>query len=103
MRLPGADSSAAFARGAADPSVTAEGRRDRGAPRVERIFGAEIKRWTIATGATGLAGWEVAVHGLQATMVDVLVRVAFADGHVVSRLLRPDVPTFVFRADTAAT
>jgi len=28
-------------------------------PRVERIFGAEIKRWTIATGPRGLDGWEV--------------------------------------------
>jgi hydrogenase/urease accessory protein HupE len=64
-------------------------------PRVERLFGAEIKRWTIKTGPDGLEGWEVAVHGLQTTMVDVLVRVAFADGRVVSRLLRPDAPSFV--------
>lgn len=70
-------------------------------PRTERLEGAEIKRWTIATGPRGLDGWEVAVHGLQATMVDVLVRVAFADGHVVTRLLRPDAPTFVLQnADT---
>jgi hydrogenase/urease accessory protein HupE len=70
-------------------------------PRVERIFGAEIKRWTIATGPRGLDGWEVTVHGLQTTMVDVLVRVAFADGRVVSRLLRPDAPSFVFGKETA--
>jgi hydrogenase/urease accessory protein HupE len=63
-------------------------------PRTERIFGAEIKRWTIQV-PRGLDGWEVAVHGLQATMVDVLVRIAFADGRVVSRLLRPDAPSFV--------
>lgn len=70
-------------------------------PRVERIFGAEIKRWTTATGPRGLEGWEVAVHGLQTTMVDVLVRIAFADGRVVSRLLRPDAPSFVLgKADT---
>jgi len=69
-------------------------------PRVERIFGAEIKRWTIQV-PRGLDGWEVAVHGLQATMVDVLVRVAFADGHVVSRVLRPDAPSFVFEKETA--
>ena len=70
-------------------------------PRVERIFGAEIKRWTISTGAHGLDGWEVTVHGLQATMTDVLVRVALADGRVVSRLLRPDAPSFVFGKETA--
>jgi hydrogenase/urease accessory protein HupE len=65
-------------------------------PRVERLPGAEIRRWTIATGAKGLDGWEVAVHGLQATMVDVLVRISLADGRVVSRVLRPDAPSFTF-------
>jgi hypothetical protein len=55
-------------------------------PSVERLQGAEIKRWTIATGAQGLEGWNVSVHGLEATMVDVLVRIALADGRVVSRL-----------------
>jgi hydrogenase/urease accessory protein HupE len=68
-------------------------------PRAERIFGAEIKRWTISTGAKGLEGWEVTVHGLQSTMVDVLVRIASADGQVVSRMLRPDAPSFVFHAN----
>ena len=70
-------------------------------PRSERIFGAEIKRWTISTGPRGLDGWEVTVHGLQATMTDVLVRIALADGRVVSRLLRPDAPSFVFGQETA--
>jgi hydrogenase/urease accessory protein HupE len=69
-------------------------------PRSERLFGAEIKRWTIRV-PRGLEGWEVSVHGLSATMVDVLVRVAFQDGRVVSRLLRPDVPSFVFTKETA--
>ena len=63
--------------------------------RSERLFGAEVKRWTIKTGPHGLEGGEIAVHGLETTMVDVLVRVAFADGRVVSRLLRPDAPSFV--------
>jgi hydrogenase/urease accessory protein HupE len=65
-------------------------------PRVERIFGAEIKRWTIEV-PRGLDGWEVAVHGLPSMMIDVLVRVAFEDGRVVSHLLRPDAPSFVFQ------
>lgn len=68
-------------------------------PRVERLAGAEIKRWTIRTGPQGLESWEVSVHGLSATMVDVLVRIALADGRVVSRLLRPDAPSFVFGAE----
>ena len=54
-------------------------------PRIERIFGAEIKRWTIRV-PNGLEGWEVTVHGLPSTMVDVLVRIAFKDGRVVSHL-----------------
>lgn len=70
-------------------------------PRVERLPGAEIKRWTILTGPGGLEGWEVTVHGLSATMVDVLVRVELADGRVVSRLLRPDAPSFTFSSETA--
>ena len=70
-------------------------------PRSERIFGADIKRWKISTGPRGLYGWEVTVHGLQATMTDVLVRIALADGRVVSRLLRPDAPSFVFGQETA--
>lgn len=69
-------------------------------PRVERLQGAELQRWTIRA-PRGLEGWEVRVHGLEATMVDVLVRVAFADGRVVSRLLRPDAPSFTFTAETA--
>jgi hydrogenase/urease accessory protein HupE len=68
-------------------------------PRSERLFGAEVKRWTIRV-PRGLEGWDVRVHGLSATMVDVLVRVAFQDGRVVSRLLRPDAPSFVFTKET---
>jgi hydrogenase/urease accessory protein HupE len=70
-------------------------------PRVERIFGAEIKRWTFSTDAKGLDGWEVTVHGLPSTMVDVLVRIALKDGRVVTHLLRPDAPSFVFHANDA--
>lgn len=69
--------------------------------RVERIFGAEIKRWTITTDERGLEGWNVVIHGLQATMIDTLVRIELADGRVVSRLLRPESPSFVFGGETA--
>jgi hydrogenase/urease accessory protein HupE len=69
--------------------------------RVERLPGAEVRRWKIATGPRGLNGWNVTVHGLQATMTDALVRVELADGRVVSRLLRPSAPSFVFGTDKA--
>jgi hypothetical protein len=65
-----------------------------------RLFGAEVKRWTIRV-PHGLEGWDVTAHGLSATMVDVLVRVAFKDGRVVARMLRPDAPSFVFARETA--
>lgn len=67
---------------------------------VERLQGCEIRRWTIRAGAHGLQGWNVAVHGLQTTLTDVLVRIEFRDGRVVSRLLRPDAPSFVLSADS---
>lgn len=63
--------------------------------------GAEIKRRRIRTGPQGLENWELTVHGLSATMVDVLVRIAHSDRRVVSRMLRPDAPSFTFRAETA--
>jgi hydrogenase/urease accessory protein HupE len=66
-------------------------------PQIERLEGAELRRWTIRV-PHGLEGWEVTVHGLPATMVDVLVRIDLADGHVVSRILRPDAPSFIFSA-----
>ncbi|RYD26012.1 MAG: HupE/UreJ family protein, partial [Verrucomicrobiaceae bacterium] len=70
--------------------------------RSERIQGAELKRWTIRTGPCGLEGWDVMVHGLPATMVDVLVRIALRDGRVITHLLRPDAPSFRFQAGDAA-
>jgi hydrogenase/urease accessory protein HupE len=66
-------------------------------PVVERLQGSEVRRWTIRV-PHGLDGWEVTAHGLSATMVDVLVRVELADGRVVSQLLRPESPSFVFSA-----
>jgi hypothetical protein len=69
-------------------------------PSVERMQGAELQRWTIRA-PYGLDGWNVTVHGLSETMVDVLVRISLADGRVVSRLLRPDSPSFVFTAESA--
>ncbi|MDB6133703.1 MAG: hypothetical protein JWM59_1946 [Verrucomicrobiales bacterium] len=70
--------------------------------RSERIQGAELKRWTIRTGPRGLEGWDVMVHGLPATMVDVLVRIALRDGQVITHLLRPDAPSFRFQAGDGA-
>jgi hydrogenase/urease accessory protein HupE len=62
--------------------------------RIERLQGAQVQRWTVSFGGQGLAGREIRIHGIEAFMVDVLVRVSFVDGRVVSKLLRPDSPAF---------
>ena len=51
---------------------------------------AQISRWSIHCGERGLDGAEIRIDGLDGTMIDVLVRLEFLDGVVVSRLLRPD-------------
>lgn len=64
-------------------------------PSEEALPGARVKRWSISTGGQGLVGSEIVVHGLQATMLDVLVRIEFHDGRTVTHLLRPSAPSFV--------
>ena len=71
-------------------------------PSEESLPGARLKRWCISTAGQGLVGSEIAIHGLQATMLDVLVRIAFRDGHTVTHLLRPSAPSFVVPSAAAA-
>lgn len=78
-----------------------EGTQRTSEPQVERLEGAEIKRWSVDTGPKGLEGGTIQVHGLSATMADVLVRVELSDGRVVTRMLRPDSPSFVFSVQDA--
>ena len=56
---------------------------------------AVIQRWTIRCGEKPLAGQPVAIEGLSANLIDVLVRIAFADGTVITQLLSPSVSSFV--------
>jgi hypothetical protein len=63
-------------------------------PSEEAIPGARLKRWSISTAGQGLVGSEITVHGLQATLLDVLLRIEFLDGHTVTQLLRPAAPSF---------
>jgi hydrogenase/urease accessory protein HupE len=72
-------------------------------PQIERLPGAQVRRWTVSFGAQGLEGQEIRIHGLEATMIDVLVRLSFADGRVVSKLLRPDSPAFTVEASGGST
>lgn len=64
------------------------------APRVEQLPGAVIRRWTVTASPASLERATIAVHGLDAAVIDALVRVALADGRVVSRVLRPGASSF---------
>jgi hydrogenase/urease accessory protein HupE len=61
-----------------------------------------ILRWHVAKPAVPLAGQSVTVEGLERTMTDVLVRVTFADGESLTRLLRPLEPAFTIERAAGA-
>ena len=56
--------------------------------------GAYFERWTAHCDG-GLKGREINVDGLQATMTDALVRIAYRDGTTEIARLRPEAPSFV--------
>ena len=68
-------------------------------PTVDEDQQSVTLRWTIqCPGGQGLVGREVAVLGLEATRIDVLVRVALADGRIVSTVLRAGDSEFLIPA-----
>jgi hypothetical protein len=73
-------------------------------PRVEALRGMQITRWTLhdAAGEGALDDAVLAVHGLQATMIDALVRVSLLDGRTFTHLLRPHAPSFALNAAAPA-
>jgi len=62
-------------------------------PEVELTGDAQLESFTVQADTWELDGAEITIDGLAATIVDTLVRVQFADGAVVTRVLRPDAPT----------
>jgi hydrogenase/urease accessory protein HupE len=68
-------------------------------PQVEAFRGMQVTRW-ILHGEGGMDDAVLAVHGLQATMIDALVRVKLLDGRSFIRVLRPEATTF--KLDAAA-
>lgn len=48
-----------------------------------------LERGTVQCGAQGLLAGPIEIAGLNVTILDVLVRVTFADGTIVSHMLRP--------------
>ena len=59
-----------------------------------------IKTWTVASPGQDLAGQTLWIRGLDRTITDTLVRIEFADGRVVSRLLRAARPKMLIPADS---
>jgi hydrogenase/urease accessory protein HupE len=65
------------------------------APTPVLLSQAQLSRWKVDCGSGGLDGAIIRIEGLNATMIDALVRIEWLSGIVVSQILRPDSPAFV--------
>ena len=65
----------------------------------EQAPGAIIERGSVQCGTIGLDGAAIAISGLNVTILDVLVRITFADGSSVQHMLRPLETSFVVHKD----
>jgi len=66
----------------------------------EHTGGALIERWQ---SRCSMRDGELAIQGLSATLTDTLVRIAYLDGDMVSRLLRPASPSMDLTDPTPAS
>ncbi len=57
--------------------------------RITQVPGAILREWSLEAPSPSLAGQRLLIDGLAGSMTDVLVRVRFADGATVTRLLLP--------------
>lgn len=71
-------------------------------PRLDLADGAGIRRWSVDCGAGGLEAGVLAIDGLSATFVDVLVRITDQRGATRSAVLRPGAPELALGAAEAA-
>lgn len=63
-------------------------------PPVELLAGgSSVRRWTVACGDDGLKARVLTIGGLERTLTDVLVRIAYAKGGTESVILRPADPS----------
>jgi hydrogenase/urease accessory protein HupE len=62
-----------------------------------------IRGWTIAKPGVVLTGQTVTIEGLDRTMTDVLLRITFADGGSLTKMLRPLEPSFTITHATKET
>jgi hypothetical protein len=58
-------------------------------------------RANVACGDRGLSGQTIGIEGLRMTIMDVVVRIVFADGSVVTKILRPHEPSFTVSGGSA--
>jgi hypothetical protein len=65
----------------------------------EQAAGAIMERGSIQCGPGGLSGTAIAISGLNVTILDVLVRITFADGSSVQHMLKPLETSFVVHKD----
>jgi hypothetical protein len=61
--------------------------------------GSVVERGMIRCGSQGLSGKKLGIENLNVTILDVLVRITFADGSSVTQILRPLAPSFVVHKD----
>jgi hydrogenase/urease accessory protein HupE len=69
-----------------------------GAPNLLPVPGALTGRWMIRCKPPGLTNQIVTIRGLDRTVLDALVRVSFADGREVTRVLHAKAPSFTVDA-----
>lgn len=65
----------------------------------EQVAGAIIEHGTIICGPKGLNDGTIAITGLDLTILDVLVRITFADGTTTQHMLRPAETSFLVHRD----
>ena len=61
--------------------------------------GSVVERGLIRCGSQGLSGKKLGIENLNVTILDVLVRITFADGSSVTQMLRPLAPSFIVHKD----
>ncbi len=66
-------------------------------PRVTETSSAIIWRWVVKPDSTLLKDQTISILGLDLTMTDVMVKVNYADGSGLIRILKPEAPSFSLR------
>ena len=64
--------------------------------------GSVIERGSFQCNGRGLDGGTIVISGLNVTILDVLVRITFADGTTISHMLRPLEPSWVIQKNTTS-